>query len=399
MKKQRIARTIFIILGLLTISMAAKSFSSSEGVLPFPKFDLSKAHNPFSFIVYGDVQTIHENGHTKLVDQMEEESVSLIFNTGDISPNDGKNLEGQFHSDIQKLASQIPFFPAAGNHDVEFRSPQSRFSFMHYFNNVYDFLSGQRLNSHLARRENNQRLWYALRYATSVLVVLDSNLIIDSGRYRDTHSLTPYQGFSEEQFRWVREVLETADQDSSIQSKFVFMHHSPFLSKENRSMFGFGGHEDDRELMIGHAMPSSDGNSKEYLLDLFRRYNVTAVFSGHEHYYERWRETINEGNGETRALNWVVVGSGGVKPRENLEYGDNDLSELFEQGEVYDNYLKRIAKINSNWSSKLDRVFPNKENSSGSFQNYMLVHVDGTNVRFETIDKNSVTRDSGHFSR
>jgi hypothetical protein len=378
--------------------MTTQTFSTADVKLPFPKFDLTQAHNPYSFIVYADIQDIYENGHQKLVHQMEKQNVAMIFNTGDISPNDGKNLEGQFHSEIQELATQIPFFPAIGNHDVEFRTPQSRASFLNYFKNVYDYLSGQPLNQHLAGT-NNQRLWYAFRYATSLFLILDSNLIINSGRYKDTNDLPPYHGFIEEQFQFAREVLAKADQDPRIKSKFVLFHHSPFLSKENTSLFGMGGHEDDRGLMVGHAAPSTDGNGKEYLLDLIRKYNVTAVFSGHEHYYERWVETIDEGNGKSRDLNWVVAGSGGVKPRENIEYGDKNLAELFEDGELYDSYLDRITNINPRWSAKMERVFPTREDPLGSFQNYLIVHVDGTNVRFETIDTSAMTRDSGYFSR
>ncbi|HJZ11367.1 MAG TPA: metallophosphoesterase, partial [Acidobacteriota bacterium] len=316
--KENLAHMRWFLNVLFLFLFAAASLSSSEFVMPFPRPDLSKAHNPFSFIVYGDVQDVYENGHRKLVNQMEKESATFIVNTGDISPDDGRNYGQYFYPEIQKLASRIPLFPAPGNHDIEFLCETSRNPYRAFFKNAYSFLAEQPLNVHLSGSDN-QRLWYSFRYATALFVALDSNLLIDSGRYRETNLLPIYRNYADEQFRWIKDVLEKSDSDPSIKSKFIFFHHSPFISTRNTAAFGlFGGHEDDSQLLINSQGSEPDG-SQIHLLDLFRRHRVNAVLTGHQHYYERWRETIDEGNGSVHVLNWIVVGSGGVKPRRNRE--------------------------------------------------------------------------------
>jgi hypothetical protein len=290
----------------------------------------------------------------------------------------------------------VPFYPASGNHDVEWLSDGSRRPYKSFFRNTYDYLATQPVNSHLA--PESQKLWYSFRHATSLFVSLDSNLMIDTGRYGKTHALAPYKNYAEEQLQWVQGILEHASQDPTIKTKYVFFHHSPFFSKETTGGFGLGGHEDDRELMVNEGMRDPSGRMV-YLLDLFRRYRVNAVFSGHEHYYERWRETIEENGNPVHTLDWVVVGSGGVKPRSSYDYGDRRVTELFDKGSVYDNYLKRISEIDPNWSAKLERVYPNRENPSAKLQSYTHVSVDGHEVRFETREVDGTPRDTGYFSR
>ncbi|MCH8819064.1 MAG: metallophosphoesterase, partial [Acidobacteria bacterium] len=87
----------------------------------------------FSFIVYGDIQENHQNSHQALIEHMLLEDAAFVVNTGDISRDDGRHYTREFYPVIQKLAQRMPFFPALGNHDVDWGSPVSRFRFSNFF--------------------------------------------------------------------------------------------------------------------------------------------------------------------------------------------------------------------------------------------------------------------------
>ena len=69
---------------------------SSSSVMPFSQPSDRPETESCSFIVHGDIQSNHKKGHDALVKQMLKESVDLVFNTGDISANKGKDYESDF---------------------------------------------------------------------------------------------------------------------------------------------------------------------------------------------------------------------------------------------------------------------------------------------------------------
>ncbi len=73
----------FGLLLILLILPGGEGRSSSSSVLPFAQPSDRPGTEPFSFIVYGDIQSNHKRGHNALVGQMLKESVDLVFNTGD----------------------------------------------------------------------------------------------------------------------------------------------------------------------------------------------------------------------------------------------------------------------------------------------------------------------------
>ncbi len=58
--------------------------------MPFASLNDSEETRTFSFLVYGDIQGNYQQSHNALVERMLEESVDLVFNTGDISPDHGE---------------------------------------------------------------------------------------------------------------------------------------------------------------------------------------------------------------------------------------------------------------------------------------------------------------------
>ena len=356
---------------------------------------LDEAGEEFSFVVYGDIQGNYRDGHDRLVRHMMTEDIDLILHTGDISADKGENYEHDFLPAIDDLASQVPFFPAPGNHDVAWGSPVSRYPYYVFFQDILHYLGGMDGNEHL-RERGSQKLWYSFRHGSALFIALDSNFFIDEGKYRKTHSLDPYRGVAEEQLTWLAETLRRYHDDPSVQSRFIYFHHSPLISDELGSfpILGLGGHPGHAEMLVNLRLPETAGVPVSYLLDLFRYYRVTAVFTGHEHFYERWRETILEKGEPVHTLNGSVLGTGGVKPRGRPEYEADEIDEVLEE-DYYSEYLQRISTIDPDWQSRLEHRYPNPEDSSGRFHSYMVVTVTPTGVQFSTRDSKGQVRDFG----
>lgn len=364
--------------------------------MPFASLNDSEQPRTFSFLVYGDIQGNYQKSHNALVERMLEESVDLVFNTGDISPDHGEHYARDFYPVIQKLAERVPFFPSLGNHDVVWDSPVSRHPFYVFFSEAFDYLSRQTNNEHLLDSAN-QKLWYSLLYEDVLFIVLDSNLFIDEGRYRRTHRLQAYRNHLAEQMNWVKNLLEKSSSRPEIRAKFVFFHHSPFISRETRPVLMWGGHPGHRRMVVNQTVPSERSGGKLYLLDLFRLHRVTAVFTGHEHYYERWREVIKDKGRMSHALHWIVSGLGGVKPRGSPDYQEDEIQELLEEEDTYRDYLKRVSDLNVDWKAELQHMYPNESSPEARFPNYVLVEVNGSAVQFQTKDKSGRIRDQGLF--
>ena len=382
----------FGLLLILLILPGGEGRSSSSSPMPFAQPSNRTGNESFSFIVYGDIQSNHKRGHNALVGQMLKESVDLVFNTGDISADKGKDYETDFYPVIEPLARRVPYFPAVGNHDVYFESPTSRSNIYSFFSKNYAYLSRLPGNEHLAEPDS-QKLWYSLIHRDVFFVVLDSNFFIDEGKYRRTHELPPYKHHLREQLIWVRDLLESASRNPKLRASFVFFHHSPFFSDDNEPapIVGVGGHPGHRGMLVNQTLPSEDTGEQGYLLDLFRKHRVTAVFTGHEHYYERWREVIRDKGHPVHTVNWIVNGLGGVRPRGHPKADEKEIEKLLNK-KVYRRYLERISNLNRDWTAELKHRYPRYPGPS-RFHNYALVRVESGKISLEIKGKRGFVRD------
>jgi 3',5'-cyclic AMP phosphodiesterase CpdA len=130
--------------------------------------------------------------------------------------------------------------------------------------------------------------YYGFSYGNARFLVLDSNMY--------SFALT-------DQTSWIERQLQAARQDASIRHIFVVMHHPPF------SISLHGGQRDLRERWV----------------PLFEKYGVDAVFSGHDHVYER---------ADKGGIHYFVTGGGGAPlyPRSpRAQKIDKDAVKMFER--------------------------------------------------------------------
>lgn len=177
-----------------------------------------------------------------------------------------------YRSDIARLKRQwsdflsiynsfeVPVFVAPGNHEMQ----------------TEDVPESGNLDAQTLYVMNLGRLYYAFAYGNSLFIVLDTDVVGQASE------------ISGEQLEWLKKMLELS---RNYTHTFVFMH-KPVVSYEGANLL----------------------NNHYELLPLFLRYNVTAVFQGHNHvyYYEKVNGTYFYVTGGAGAPLYRTPERGGV---------------------------------------------------------------------------------------
>jgi 3',5'-cyclic AMP phosphodiesterase CpdA len=206
---------------------------------------------PFSFIVVGDSRDGVEQ-HRRVVERMAQEVPDFILGTGDMVDEGFRQDQWQQFFDIESASLRDNvYFPALGNHDRQ-GTGRTADTYRSYFS--------------VPENGGETERYYAFSYAAARFIVLDSN---------------EYSFALTDQTAWLEHELATTRQDPTIKHIFVVMHHPPF------SISLHGGNIDLRERWT----------------PLFEKYNVTCVFAGHDHVYER---------AEHNGIHYFVTGGAGA---------------------------------------------------------------------------------------
>jgi 3',5'-cyclic AMP phosphodiesterase CpdA len=206
---------------------------------------------PFTFVVFGDTRS-QVDPHRRVVERIRAEVPDFLLGTGDMVDDGGKEGQWQQLFEIERdLLRENVLFPAVGNHD---RQGGGR--------------TADAWRGYFAVPDNSPdpERYYAFTYGNTRVLVLDSNM--------HSFALT-------DQTAWLEGQLQAARQQPGIRHVFVVMHHPPF------SISLHGGHRDLRERWT----------------PLYEKYDVDAVFSGHDHVYSR---------AERGGVRYFVSGGGGA---------------------------------------------------------------------------------------
>jgi predicted phosphodiesterase len=205
---------------------------------------------PFSFIVVGDTRS-GLDAHRRVVERIAQEVPDFVLGTGDMVDDGYRQDQWQQFFDVEApLLRDNAYYPAVGNHDRQGRG-RTADSYRAFFS---------------VPENGDTERYYAFSYAAARILVLDSN---------------EYSFALSDQTAWLERELIAARQDPGVRHVFVVMHHPPF------SISLHGGSRDLRERWT----------------PLFEEYQVTAVFSGHDHAYER---------AEHNGIRYFVSGGGGA---------------------------------------------------------------------------------------
>ncbi|HEU5056446.1 MAG TPA: metallophosphoesterase [Kofleriaceae bacterium] len=208
------------------------------------------AGDPVRFAVYGDMRGGHRT-HARIVEAILDEAPDFVVVTGDMVLR-GTDEAGwqKFFEVTGKLMARVPYFPAAGNHDIGRAGDEER-----------------RMNEIFALAAVPDRPewghWYSFDVAGVHVAVLDSNAY--------DH---------EAQLAWLDADL-TAARKAGARALFAATHDGPY-SRGNH-----GGNPVARERYA----------------PLLARHGVLLLFAGHDHIYQR---------GEVDGLRYIVTGGGGA---------------------------------------------------------------------------------------
>lgn len=219
---------------------------------------------PFRFVVYGDTRT-QPNVHSRVANLIVRERPAFVLHTGDLV-DDGREARlwpREFFGPAAPLLSKVALFPVLGNH--EGNSP------LYY--NLFDLPGNER--------------YYSFDYGQVHFVMLDSNEPeLPDRRRRETRVIDRYRQVVDEfwnrQLAWLRLDL-AAHRDARL--TVVCLHSPLYSSPEERDRV-----EDYRRM-------------REWLELVLEQYGVDAVFSGHDHFYQR--HFVN-------GIQYVVAGGGGA---------------------------------------------------------------------------------------
>lgn len=212
----------------------------------------------------------------------------FILNVGDICTHDGRRpahwrkflIENKAQS---PLLNEIAYLPTAGNHE---RTSDERWGRPN-FEAVFDY-----------------QPFYAVEFKDAELYVLDSEVICDlysemDDARQDELFNTWFISSDPEHPAWLEQSLA----ESQKRFKMVSMHIPPIsFGRHFRDWIGAGDY--------GNHVPEK----RRALLQLFNKYHVQVVFSGHEHIYQH-NILHSTGAGTDRDLHIVVSSGGGVPLR------------------------------------------------------------------------------------
>jgi cysteine-rich repeat protein len=221
----------------------------------------------FTFAVYGDSRTGNAI-HQSIVNMIVIDNPAFVLHTGDLVGTGSSVAEWDtFRQIAAPLLSHTPssgltsyFYPAPGNHEYNGDS-----SLTYYFN-VFNISP---INQH----------YYSFDYKNAHFISLDVT---------NTWNPADFEPGSA-QYNWLVNDLQKADSNSSIKWKFVFFHAPVFSCVESHA--------------CGPAI-------QQYLMTLFDKYGVTAVFGGDDHSYQRIGPVKNYSLNEYGTTYIITAGAG-----------------------------------------------------------------------------------------
>jgi 3',5'-cyclic AMP phosphodiesterase CpdA len=283
----------------------------------------------FSFVVFGDNQHATTSPTSGVPERLAVPKVvvalkpTFVLHTGDLMDHGyDEGAYDRFREYYQEMLAAAPFFPTMGNHDAG-----------KGIGNYAAFLAEQLQQRNAAVYGSEYARDFTLRfrddpveYPTSFSSpgVAAARRLVPSGvsfktyysvRFRNLVVVSLEQGtrwWANTPLAWLENTLRAARQDAGVDHLVVIMHHPMYSC-----------------TMLDDPLDPANPGSGECMMPvrrvyegLFRQYDVTLVFSGHAHLYDRFQ--VPDDGTPTRAsppperyphdgkaVHYIVTGGGG----------------------------------------------------------------------------------------
>ncbi|HEX7938048.1 MAG TPA: metallophosphoesterase [Gemmatimonadaceae bacterium] len=363
----RIAVVAFFTLAAAPIAhpQAAQRADSATGVIPIqpprkplPSEAASAAITKFSFIAYGDTRgrfdgTALQVEHGQVVESMlrtikaaarGSDPIRFVLQSGDavVSGREAQMLNVSYTPLVDRITTEggVPYFLSVGNHDVtgspDLTNPQRQIGLGNYFA-AQMFLIPRTGTPHRL----NGYPTYAFGFGNTFFLAFDSNIASDSVQYA-----------------WVASQLERLNTKRYV-NIVAFFHHPVYSS---------GPHGNPTE-------PATVALRTMYM-PLFRKHNVRLLLTGHEHFFEHFVEHWRDSTGKTHRMDQIVSGGGGA-PTYTYKM-EPDLDQYLADGARESVRVQHLVK-------------PGADVADNPYH-YLVVHVNGRDIRFEVIAADSTLK-------
>ncbi len=224
-----------------------------------------KTVTDFSFLHYGDCGT-DKPVQDSIAKLMEKQTVDFGLVAGDVDQDNGYNYDEVFFKKYKNMLSHNCHYTAIGNHDG-------------YYNEGYTYLDAFHLPVNNGRKPSER--YYSFTWGDAKFICLDSNY----GR-----GVPKGEGVqSDAQKEWLEQELKCNDK----KWVFIYFHHPAYT-------VAWTG---DYYLPIGFFKYKGSYKMQEDWMQLFDKYDVDFVLTGHSHCYQR---------GEYKGTQFVLSGGAGT---------------------------------------------------------------------------------------
>jgi hypothetical protein len=260
-----------------------------------------------SFGIIGDLgQTVYSKSTINHL--LNDKSISMILHAGDLSYADcNQQLWDSYGKIIEPLSKRVPWMVCAGNHEIEFNGTNydglyTAFENRYKMPQVKEAMFGSVIIHSEIIPTNN--------YPYCTPSVFQSEYNYGNSFYSFENGLAhiiylnPYSNtnYSSPQYSWLKKDLDSIDRN--ISPWIIVIMHCPWYSSNIK-------HHNDLQTLI----------MRESMEDLFYKYSVNIVFSGHVHSYERTYPVFQNKTNKYGTV-YITIGDGG-----NLEGLDNKYYE------------------------------------------------------------------------
>ena len=292
-----------------------------DAALPAPDATPPPPPPSFSFVVFGDNQFATTSCTSGVPERLAVPAAvmalkpDLVLHTGNLMDHGyDAGAYAKFASCYSKLLAKLPFFPTMGNHDAGYTGVK----------NYKAYLKGQlfSVNPKVVGQSayakafsvtfNDDPTAYSQSFSSpSHLSAVPSGVSFKTFyafSHKNAYFISFEQGtrwWTNTPKPWLEKHLKQARANPAIQHIFVHMHHPLYSS-----------------TMAENTSGECIGPVRKHYEALFRKYDVTVVFSGHAHLYDRFY-VPDDGHatrkdpppktypGGGQAIHYIVTGGGG----------------------------------------------------------------------------------------
>ena len=318
---------------------------------PLPPEPATADSTHFSFIFYGGMRGRADGEeiafeHSLVVQTMIDtinarkggsEPIRFILSNGDavLDGRDPKQWNISWLPLVDRLTTEggLPFYMAAGNHDVT-ESPNVNNAGRRDGMTNYLRATARLIPANGSPRRLGGYPTFTVGYGNTFIITFDSNI-----------------GDDRRQFEWVKGQLDSLDR-KRYPHVIAMAHHPAFSS-------GLHG---------GPVIERPTASIRNRWMPLFRKHHVRLLLVGHDHLYEHWVERYRDSTGWHR-LDQIVSGGGGSPLY--VFRGEPDVG----------GYVKNGAAD----SVRVDHVVRPGRSPSENPYHFTVIHVDGDQLTLEVI--------------